>query len=64
MPLCEKRVKGKYGCNVLITEDGGIMTNRHTGRVTRIYDRGGVYFFKFKPTAPGKKADQGFGRQG
>ena len=59
-----KRVEGKYGCKILITEDGGIMTKRRTGRVTRIYDRGGVYFFKFKLAAPGKIADQSFGRQG
>ena len=33
MPIASlgKRVKGRDGCNILITEDGGIMTNRHTG---------------------------------
>ena len=64
MPIASlpKRVKGKYGCNILITEDGGIKAKHHNGRVTRIYDRGGV--FKFKPTAPGKNADLSFGRQG
>ena len=37
-----KRVKGKYGCNILITEDGGILANPRRGRATRIYDRGCV----------------------
>ena len=66
MPIVSlrERVKGKYGCNILTTEDGGVMTNRHTGHATRIYGCSGVYFFKFKPTAPGKNADQSCGRQG
>ena len=54
------RVKGKGGSDIFITEDGGIMRNRVSGRSVRIYDRGGVYFFKFKP----ELKPQGFQRQG
>ena len=65
MPIAsmKKRVQGEDGFDVFITTDGGIMRHRTSGKLVRLYDRGGVYFAKFKTKLP---ADGGspFGRQG
>ena len=59
------RVRGKNGNDVFITEGGGFMKNRRTGRIVQLYDRSGVLFFKFKPDIElTRQPDQVFGRQG
>ena len=53
-----KRVVGKDGFDVYITDEGALMRNRMSGKLVRLYDRGGVYFAKFKTKLPGVR-DQG-----
>ena len=54
MPIgsMKKRVEGADGSDVFITEGGAIMRNRTNGKTVKLYDRGGVYFAKFRTTLP------------
>ena len=51
----EEEVTGKDGFDVFLTDDGAIMRNRESGKLVKLYDRGGVYFAKFKTKLPDAK---------
>ena len=38
----------KKGYTLTISEDGGTITNRNTGKLVRLHERQGVYFLKMK----------------
>ena len=69
MPIAslKNRVTGENGFDIFITEGGAVMRHRRSGKLASLYDRGGVYFAKFKPHLPSTKKDDGgspFGRLG
>ena len=60
----------KAGNDLFITEDGGTIKNRKTGRVIKLHERCGVYFFKMSLLPPDQQKQndeppktKGFGRQ-
>ena len=55
MPIAslKGRVQGKNGFDIFITDDGAIMRHRVSGKLVRLYDRGGVYFCNFRTKLPG-----------
>ena len=69
MPIAslKNRVVGEDGFDIFITDGGAVMRHRRTHNLAKLYDRGGVYFAKFKPHAPrNQKGDTStpFGRLG
>ena len=69
MPIAslKKRVVGEDGYDVFITWGGAVMRHRRSKKVVKLYDRGGVYFAKFRPrlpSAPKNDPDSPFGRLG
>ena len=63
----KRRVEGAYGYDVFITEGGAVMRHRNDGALVKLYDRGGVYFAKFKtklPDANTRDPDSLFVRRG
>ena len=48
MPIASMIQAVKKGNTLTISEDGGTITNRATGKVVRLHERQGVYFFKMK----------------
>ena len=69
MPIAsmKKRVEGADGYDVFITEGGAVMKHRKNGALVKLYDRGGVYFAKFKtklPNANTRDPDSLFVRRG
>ena len=69
MPIAsmKKRVEGADGYDVFITEGGAVMRHRKNGALVKLYDRGGVYFAKFKtklPNASTRDPDSLFVRRG
>ena len=69
MPIAslKNRVVGEDGFDIFITDGGAVMRHRRTHNLAKLYDRGGVYFAKFKPHAPkNQKIDTStpFGRLG
>ena len=69
MPIAsmKKRVVGENGFDVFLTCGGAVMRHRKSKKTVTLYDRGGVYFAKFKTHLPDmKKNDPGspFGRLG
>ena len=60
----------KAGNELHITEDGGFVRNRKSGKTVRLVERCGVYFFKLsllppdqqKQSDPDNKPTSGFGR--
>ena len=48
MPIASMIQAVKKGNTLTISEDGGAITNRATGKVVRLHERQGVYFFKMK----------------
>ena len=70
MPIASMRRTVKAGNDLLITEEGGCITNRQTKQKILLHERCGVYFFKMKllppdqqPQKGDKLATSGFGRQ-
>ena len=54
MPIASmrKRVHGAGGFDVFLTNGGAMMRHRTSGKLVKLYDRGGVYFAKFKTHLP------------
>ena len=48
MPTASMIQAVKKGNTLMISEDGGTITKRKTGKVVRLHERQGVYFFKMK----------------
>ena len=63
MPIASIRQTVKKGNDLHITEGGGVIRNRKSGKTIKLHERGGVYFFKMRflpaalqPGAPGPTA--------
>lgn len=70
MPIASMRRTVKAGNDLLITEEGGCITNRLTKQKIILHERCGVYFFKMKLLPPDQQPQRGekssgssFGRQ-
>ena len=67
MPIAsmKRRVHGEDGFDFFITDGGAMMRHRVSGKLVKLYDRGGVYFAKFKTHLPKSiPSDQPFQRLG
>ena len=52
MPIASMRKAVKKGSDLIITSDGGRITNKQTGTSIRLYERQGAWFFKMKLYSP------------
>ena len=54
MPIAsmKRKVDGPDGFDVFLTDGGAMMRHRETGKLVQLYDRGGVYFAKFRTRLP------------
>ena len=55
MPIASMRQTIKKGNDLRITQEGGTITHRKTGKVIRLHERQGVYFFKMRMLSPHKQ---------
>ena len=65
MPIASMRRTVKAGNDLCIQPEGGWIKNRKTGKVIKLIERHGVYFFKLQllpPSQQKQQTDQGFGR--
>ena len=60
MPIASmrRRVHGPDGFDVFLTNGGAMMRHRESGKLVKLYDRGGVYFAKFKTHLPDLRSQQ------
>ena len=52
MPIASMRKAVRKGSDLIITSDGGRITNKQTGTSIRLYERQGAWFFKMKLYSP------------
>ena len=59
MPIASMRRTVKAGNDLLITEEGGCITNRLTKQKIILHERCGVYFFKMTLLSPSQQPQKG-----